>query len=105
MKAMQVEENESPVFRRDSVCLQGYIAGYDQKLGFTNGLIYVSNDLTREDYPMVVTLQPNGRFECKFEVNYPMVSSVVFNNNWLPFLYRAGTDCNHVCGLGSDHGA
>ena len=90
MKAMQVEENESPVFRRDSVCLQGYIAGYDQKLGFTNGLIYVSNDLTREDYPMVVTLQPNGRFECKFEVNYPMVSSVVFNNNWLPFYIEPG---------------
>lgn len=90
MKAMQVEENESPVFRRDSVCLQGYIAGYDQKLGFTNGLIYVSNDLTREDYPMVVTLQPNGRFECKFEVNYPTVSSVVFNNNWLPFYIEPG---------------
>ncbi|WP_294606807.1 thioredoxin-like domain-containing protein [uncultured Bacteroides sp.] len=90
MKAMQVEENESPVFRRDSVCLQGYIAGYDQKLGFTNGLIYVSNDLTREDYPMVVTLQPNGRFECKFEVNYPMVSSVVFNNNWVPFYIEPG---------------
>ena len=90
MKAMQVEENESPVFRRDSVCLQGYIAGYDQKLGFTNGLIYVSNDLTREDYPMVVTLQPNGRFECKFEINYPMVSSVVFNNNWLPFYIEPG---------------
>ena len=90
MKAMQVEEDERPVFRRDSVCLQGYIAGYDQKLGFTNGLIYVSNDLTREDYPMVVTLQPNGRFECKFEVNYPMVSSVVFNNNWLPFYIEPG---------------
>ena len=90
MKAMQVEENESPVFRRDSVCLQGYIAGYDQKLGFTNGLIYVSNDLTREDYPMVVTLQPNGRFECKFEINYPMVSSVVFNNDWIPFYVEPG---------------
>lgn len=90
MKAMPVEEDESPVFRRDSVCLQGYIAGYDQKLGFTNGLIYVSNDLTREDYPMVVTLHPNGRFECKFEVNYPMVSSIVFNNNWLPFYIEPG---------------
>lgn len=90
MKAMQVEENESPVFRRDSVYLQGYIAGYDQKLGFTNGLIYVSNDLTREDYPMVVTLQPNGRFECKFEINYPMVSSVVFNNDWIPFYIEPG---------------
>ena len=53
MKAMQVEENESPVFRRDSVCLQGYIAGYDQKLGCTNGLIYVSNDLTREDLSLI----------------------------------------------------
>lgn len=90
MKAMQVEEEESAVFRRDSVCLQGYIAGYDRKLGFTNGVIYVSNDLTREDYPMVVTLQPNGRFECKFEINHPMVSSVVFNNNWIPFYIEPG---------------
>ncbi len=39
---------------------------------------------------MVVTLQPNGRFECKFEINYPMVSSVVFNNDWLPFYIEPG---------------
>lgn len=90
IKAMQTEDSRSPVFRRDSICVQGYIANYNRKIGFSNGLIYVSNELTREDYPMVVNLQPNGRFECKFEINYPISSSVVFNNNWIPFYVEPG---------------
>lgn len=90
MKAMQAEKSESPVFHRDSICVQGYIAGYDRMLGFSNGLIYVSNELTREDYPIVVDLQPNGKFECKFEISYPMSASVVFANNWVPFYVEPG---------------
>ncbi|WP_291529933.1 TlpA family protein disulfide reductase [Bacteroides sp. UBA939] len=90
MKAAQAKNEDTPVFRRDSICLQGYIAGYDRKLGFSNGLIYVSNNLTREDYPMVVNLQPNGRFECKFEANYPIYSSVVFKDSWIPLYAEPG---------------
>lgn len=90
MKAAQADSNEGPVFRHDSVCIQGYIDGYDPRIGFTNGLVYVSNELTREDYPIVVNLQPNGRFKCKFKVDYPMYSSVVFNENWIPFYVEPG---------------
>ena len=90
MKAVQAKNEASPVFHRDSICVQGYIAGYNRKLGFSNGLIYVANELTREDYPVVVNLQPSGRFECKFEANYPICSSVVFNDNWIPFYAEPG---------------
>lgn len=91
MKAPRPDEHTTaPVFRRDSLLVQGYIAGYDRKLGFSNGLIYVSNDLTREDYPMVVNIRPDGRFECKLVINYPIFTSVVFNNTWIPFYAEPG---------------
>jgi len=90
MKAVQASNEVSPVFRRDSICIQGYIAGYDRKLGFSNGLIYISNELIREDYPTVISLQPNGRFEGKFEANYPVFSSIIFNDNWIPFYAEPG---------------
>lgn len=90
MKAARTSGSEGPVFRRDTVCVQGYIDGYDRRLGFTNGLIYVSNDLTREDYPMVVNLHPDGRFECKFAICYPVASAVVFGNNSIPFYVEPG---------------
>lgn len=90
MKAMQAEDNERPVFRRDSVCVQGYIAGYDRRLGFSNGLVYTSNELTREDYPVVVNISPDGRFECKFEAHYPIMSAIVLNDNWISFYIEPG---------------
>lgn len=90
LKAMQKQGVNEPVFRRDTVCVQGYIAGYDRRLGFSNGLIYVSNDLVNDDYPMVIDLLPNGRFECKFEVNNSISKQIVFNNNWIPFYAEPG---------------
>ena len=53
-------------FRQDSTYLQGYINGYDPRLGFDTGLIYLSNELTREDYPTVIQIAPNGSFSCRF---------------------------------------
>lgn len=77
-------------FRRDSACLQGYINGYDPRLGFDTGLIYLTNELTREDYPTVVQIAPDGSFTCKFILNHPVESSVVLGNDWLPFYIEPG---------------
>ena len=77
-------------FRQDSTYLQGYINGYDPRLGFDTGLIYLSNELTREDYPTVIQIAPNGSFSCRFSINHPIESSVVLGHNWIPFYIEPG---------------
>ena len=77
-------------FRQDSTYLQGYINGYDPRLGFDTGLIYLSNELTREDYPTVIQIAPNGSFSCRFIINHPIESSVVLGHNWIPFYIEPG---------------
>lgn len=58
--------------------------------GFDTGLIYLSNELTREDYPTVIQIAPNGSFSCRFIINHPVESSVVLGNNWIPFYIESG---------------
>lgn len=77
-------------FRQDSTYLQGYIDGYDPRLGFDTGLIYLSNELTREDYPTVIQIAPDGSFTCRFIINHPIESSVVLGHNWIPFYIEPG---------------
>ncbi len=60
-------------FGQKETTLQGYMKGYSPKLGFKNELIYLSNDLTREDFPALLTFQPDGRFEAKFNLLYPQI--------------------------------
>lgn len=60
-------------FGQKETTLQGYMKGYSPKLGFKNDLIYLSNDLTREDFPALLTFQPDGRFEAKFNLLYPQI--------------------------------
>ena len=36
-----------PFLRTDTACVQGYIDGYDPRLGFNTGMIYLSNELTQ----------------------------------------------------------
>lgn len=77
-------------FHQDSTYLQGYIDGYDPRLGFDTGLIYLSNDITREDYPTVIQIAPDGSFSCRFIINHPIESSVVLGHNWIPFYIEPG---------------
>ena len=76
-------------FRKDTACLQGYIDGYDPRLGFETGLVYLSNELTREDYPTVVQIDKDGSFTCKF-VHHPVEQSLTLNNDWIPFYIEPG---------------
>ena len=77
-------------FRTDSACLQGYIDGYDSRLGFETGMIYLSNELIRDDYPTVIAIEPDGSFQCKFFVNHPINKSALFADYWLPFYIEPG---------------
>ena len=87
---VNAEDDFQQFFRQDSAYLQGYIDGYDPRLGFDTGLIYLSNELTREDYPTVIQIAPNGSFSCRFIINHPVESSVVLGNNWIPFYIEPG---------------
>ncbi len=77
-------------FHKDTTYLQGYIDGYDPRLGFETGLIYLSNEITREDYPTVLQIAKDGSFTCKFVINHPLEQSLTLNNNWIPFYIEPG---------------
>lgn len=77
-------------FHKDTAYLQGYIDGYDPRLGFETGLIYLSNEITRKDYPTVLQIAKDGSFTCKFVINHPLEQSLTLNNNWIPFYIEPG---------------
>lgn len=90
IKTIAADAGFQQFFRRDTTYLQGYIAGYDPRLGFDTGLIYLSNEITREDYPTVIQIDKNGSFTCKFVINHPSEQSVTLGNNWIPFYIEPG---------------
>lgn len=70
--------NPTEFFSKDTARLVGYIKGYDIRSGLNTGIIYVANELTREDNPTVVQIFPDGRFEAKLPLNYPKHTYVYF---------------------------
>lgn len=77
-------------FREDTVHLRGFLKGYDPRAGFTTAMIYIGNELTREDYPTVVQIYPDGRFEADFLLNYPRESAIFFKRTSVPFYIEPG---------------
>lgn len=77
-------------FHKDTACLQGFIDGYDPRLGFETGLVYLSDEITRKDYPTVLQIDKDGSFICKFIIHHPIEQSVTLNNNWIPFYIEPG---------------
>lgn len=77
-------------FHGDSICLQGYIDGYDRRLGFDSGIIYFRDMITRKDYPIVVPINSDGTFICKQFLKYPICHYLTLNNNWIPFYAEPG---------------
>lgn len=59
-------------------------------LGFDTGLIYLSNHITRQDYPTVIQIDEDGSFLCKFVIKHPVEQSVTLDNNWIPFYIEPG---------------
>ena len=77
-------------FAPDTARLIGYIKGYSPQAGFSTGMIYIGNNVTNEDYPVVVQIHEDGRFESAISMNYPVYSSVKFNDVWIDFYIQPG---------------
>lgn len=89
-KEMAEEADFTRFFRTDSACIQGYIDGYDPRLNLKTGMIYLEDIITREDYPTVVTIRPDGSFRCKFSLNHPTNECMLLGNNSIPFYIEPG---------------
>ena len=65
-------------FNKNTARLVGYIKGYSPRLGFTTGIIHTTNNITKEDYPLVVPIAENGRFEVDVSLSHPSYFSLKF---------------------------
>jgi len=93
-KAKNQKQSESldfnSFFNADSVRIVGYLKGYDERAGFSTGIIYAENALTREDFPTVIQFYPDGRFETTYLINHPSLQSLVINNQWVSYYIEPG---------------
>jgi thiol-disulfide isomerase/thioredoxin len=85
-----VNYSSKEFFTRDTSRLIGYIKGYDPRVGFKTGIIYSSNEITRDDFPTTVTIHEDGRFEAAIPMNHPKYTSVSFQNNRIKFYIEPG---------------
>ncbi len=81
---------EDQFFSKEPGKIIGYIKGYDTRLGFDTGIYYASNELTREDYPITLEIQPDGRFEADIPLIHPVRSYIKFNHRLLFFYLEPG---------------
>lgn len=77
-------------FKSDTAHIRGYLKGYDPRAGFKTGIIYTENVLSREDYPTVITIHPDGRFEADFPLNHPSQSNFYIKDNPISFYIEPG---------------
>ncbi|TKG96623.1 TlpA family protein disulfide reductase [Puteibacter caeruleilacunae] len=89
-KKQPIDLKSSDFFSNDTARLVGYIKGYDKRLGFSTGIVYLGNDLTRDDYPTVVTIHEDGRFEADLPLIHPIYSHFFIKRNWIPFYLEPG---------------
>jgi len=85
-----IDYNSSKFFNDAPARLIGYIKGYDKRADFATGIIYASNELTREDFPLVVKVEPDGRFEVEIPLNMPKKTSIAFNSTYINFYIEPG---------------
>ncbi|MDR2383588.1 MAG: TlpA family protein disulfide reductase [Prevotellaceae bacterium] len=83
-------------FSNDTARLIGYIKGYDKRAGFSTGIIYLSNEITRQDLPRVARIFPDGRFECLLPLEYPQNQTVSFQNRRIDFYIQPGTTLSMI---------
>jgi len=72
--------NSDKFFDKSGARLIGYMKGYDPRLGFKTGIMYMGNDITREQYPIVIDIHPDGRFEGNIPLTNPSYTYIVFDN-------------------------
>lgn len=82
--------NGSNFFAPKTSRVIGYLKGYTPNAGYTTGMIYTANQLTREDYPTVVKINPDGTFEADFVLQYPQINNISIDDVWIPFYLEPG---------------
>lgn len=77
-----VNFNSSDFFNNAPARLVGVIKGYDPRVGFSTGIVYLRSNFTVEDYPIVVEISPNGRFEFEMPLEVPTISTIFFGDRF-----------------------
>ena len=77
-------------FQSDTARLVGFLKGYDPRLGFSTGILYMNNVITREDYPIVLQIHPDGRFEADLPFIFPQFTNFFVNRQWIPIYLEPG---------------
>tara|TARA_R110002050_G_scaffold100580_1_gene208149 strand:- start:96037 stop:98250 length:2214 start_codon:yes stop_codon:yes gene_type:complete len=91
VKTKPIENFESKeFFSTKPAKIIGYIRGYDTRLGFDTGIFYATNELTREDYPVVIDIYPDGRFEADIPLIHPLRSMFIINSVRFYFYLEPG---------------
>ncbi|WP_297094664.1 TlpA disulfide reductase family protein [uncultured Draconibacterium sp.] len=81
----------STFFNEKPARLIGCIKGYDPRAGFSTGIVYAQNELTREEFPIVIKIEPDGRFEAEIPMIMPKHTMVVFDQRvGVPFYIEPG---------------
>lgn len=77
-------------FRKEPARIIGYIKGYDRRLGFSTGIIYSGSELTREDYPTVIEVHEDGRFEATIPMDHPEYTYLSLSKALLNYYIEPG---------------
>ncbi|WP_207426638.1 TlpA disulfide reductase family protein [Pedobacter sp. SYSU D00535] len=91
-----VDYSAAEFFSPDTARLIGYIKGYDRRAGFNTGMIYGKNEITNEDYPLVVNIHDDGRFEASIPMYFPKHTYVAFQRSIINFYLEPGQTLSMV---------
>lgn len=77
-------------FTKEPAKIIGYIKGYDRRLGFSTGIIYSGSEITREDYPTVIEVHEDGRFEATIPMDHPQYTYLSLSKALLNYYIEPG---------------
>lgn len=89
-KTLTKDFNKGNFFAPAAARVIGYLKGYKATGNYTTGMIYTANELTGEDYPTVVKINPDGSFEANFILQYPQINHISIDDSWIPFYLEPG---------------
>ena len=82
--------NSNQFFNQKKAKLIGYIKEYDKRLKFNTGIVYIGNNITREDYPIVVEVYEDGRFEAEIPLMHPETNFISINKSRINYYLEPG---------------
>ncbi len=82
--------NSKQFFNPKKAKIIGYIKEYDRRLKYNTGVVYQSNNITREDYPIVVEVFEDGRFEAELPLVHPETNYISINKANISYYLEPG---------------